>query len=44
MKTAKMGFRLKEEDRAQLERIAAIKGLTLSQVIREAIEEYIKEN
>ena len=36
-------FRLSERDKAQLQTIAKAKDLSLSQLVRQAVKEYLKE-
>lgn len=43
MKTATIGVRIKEEEKEKLEAIAASKDIPLSQLVREAIKNYIQE-
>lgn len=43
MKTATIGLRISEQEKAQLEIVAAKKDIPLSQLIREAIREFLKE-
>ena len=44
MKNAAIAFRLTEQEKATLETIAAKKDIPVSQLIREAIRNYIKED
>ena len=44
MKTATIGLRISEQEKEQLEAIAAKRDVSLSQIIREIIKEYLKEN
>lgn len=43
MKAATITFRLSGEEKAQLEARAKIKDIPVSQLVREAIREYLKE-
>ena len=43
MKTAMIGIRIKEEEKEKLEALAASKDIPLSQLVREAIKQYIKQ-
>ena len=38
MKNTRIGFRITEEEKNQLAQMAQTKGITISQIIREAIE------
>lgn len=44
MKTATIGLRISEQEKAQLEAVAAMKDIPLSQLIREAVRKYIMED
>ena len=44
MKSATITIRLSEQDKTQLEAIAERKDIPISQMVREAIKEYIKED
>lgn len=44
MKTATIGLRISEHEKKQLETIAAKKDIPLSQIIRELVKNYLKEN
>ena len=43
MKTALIAFRLSEQEKAELETLAAKKDVPLSQIIREAVRKHIQE-
>lgn len=43
MKTATLGIRMSEAEKKKLEAIAERKDIPVSQIVREAIREYIKQ-
>lgn len=44
MKTSRITVRLTDEDRARLEQLANRKDIPIAQIVRSAIENYLKEN
>lgn len=44
MKNTSIGFRLTEQEKTQLTQLAQTREISISQIIREAIEAYLKED